>query len=214
MPSSHHYQLNDIIEIIMLTNPGKLLDIGIGFGKYGLLAREYLDLWKEGADYQNRTVQIDGIEAFEPYITPVHKFIYDNIFIGNALEILPGLRDRYDLVLLIDVFEHFSYDDGRKLLEQCRKASKNILISVPLLMSEQEAVFGNPYEEHMYAWKKKDLRHIPDKFFITNMKSLICFIGEDSSRVRDLLKKRRFRTRIIRLLDFLHVKRLLKQVVG
>jgi len=210
MPSSHYFQLNEIVDIISLTNPQKLLDIGVGFGKYGFLAREYLELWREGGEYHKWEVQIDGIEAFEPYITPVHKFIYNNIFIGNALDVLPNLKDKYDLILLIDVFEHFTYEDGLKLLEKCRKAGRNILISVPVAMSEQEAVYGNLFETHKNAWKQKDFRHIPDKFFIKNVKSMICFIGEDSLKINKILKKRRLRTGMINVVEFLHLKKIIK----
>jgi len=210
MPSSHYFQLNEIVDLISLTDPGKLLDIGVGFGKYGLLAREYLELWKDGGDYQKWVRQIDGIEAFKPYLTPVHKFIYNNIFIGNALDILPDLKDRYDLILMIDVFEHFTYQDGMNLFRECRKKGKNILISVPITMSAQEAVFGNEFETHKYAWKKEDFNDIPDKFFVCNVKSTICYIGEDSSRIKKILKKRRSRERIVSVLDFLHLKRIVK----
>jgi hypothetical protein len=214
MPSSHYFQLNEIVDLISLTDPGKLLDIGVGFGKYGFLAREYLELWNEGGDYLKWQRQIDGIEAFEPYVTPVHKFIYSNIFIGNAIDILPGLKDKYDLILMIDVFEHFSYKDGMKLLGECRKNGRNILISVPVVMSAQEAVFGNEFEMHKYGWKKEDFKDIPDKFFLNNSKSVICFIGEDSSRIKKILEKRRIRERIICILDFLHLKKAVKSLIG
>ena len=210
MPSSHYFQLNEIVDLIVLTDPGKLLDIGPGFGKYGFLAREYLELWNEGREYLKWERQIDGIEAFEPYLTPVHKFIYDNVFIGNALEILPVLKDHYDLILMIDVFEHFTYQDGLKLLAECRKKGKNILISVPVAMSAQEAVFGNEFEMHKYAWKKEDFNDIPDKFFLQNVRSTICYIGEDSSRIKKILQKRTVRTGIINILDFLHLKKIVK----
>ena len=210
MPSSHYFQLNEIVDLISLTDPVKLLDIGVGFGKYGFLAREYLELWKDGGDYQKWNRQIDGIEAFEPYITPVHQFIYNNIFIGNALDILPGLKDKYDLILMIDVFEHFTHQDGMKLLRECRTKSRNILISVPISMSAQEAVFGNEFETHKYAWEKEDFNTIPDKFFLRNVKSTICFIGEDSSRIKKFLKKRRIRESIINILDLLHLKNIVK----
>jgi SAM-dependent methyltransferase len=214
MPSSHYFQLNEIVDLISLTDPGKLLDIGVGFGKYGFLAREYLELWKDGGDYQKWERQIDGIEAFEPYLTPVHKFIYNNVFLGNAIEILPGLKDKYDLILMVDVFEHFTFQDGLKLLGECRKKGKNILISVPIAMSAQEAVYGNEFETHKYGWKKKDFKDIPDKFYLNNSKSIICFIGEDSSRVRKILKKRRIRAGIINLLDFLYLKKAVKLIIG
>ncbi len=43
MPTSHLYQISDILEIISLIRPRSVLDVGVGFGKYGLLAREYLE---------------------------------------------------------------------------------------------------------------------------------------------------------------------------
>jgi hypothetical protein len=212
MPSSHHFQLNEIVDLVSLTDPNKLLDIGIGFGKFGFLAREYLELWKEGGEYNKWTRQIDGIEAFEPYLTPIHKFIYNNIFIGDALNIIPGLTEKYDLILMIDVFEHFSLSDGLKLLEECRKHGRNILISVPIDMSAQEAVFDNPYETHKYPWKPKDFNFIGDKFFLKNIKSTICFIGEDSNRISGILKKRRFRQRVATLLNLLGMKKIIKHL--
>ena len=53
---------------------------------------------------------IDGIEACPEYITPHHKLIYNNIYIGDALNIIHTIKQNYDLILLIDIFEHFSYE--------------------------------------------------------------------------------------------------------
>jgi len=214
MPSSHHYQLNEIIELIIETNPVKLLDIGIGYGKYGFLAREYLELWEPGAAYDSHKRQIDGIEAFDAYITPLHRLIYDQIFSGDARDILPLLSDRYDLVLMIDVLEHFTYDDGLKVLEECRRCGRNILISVPRIMSEQEEVYGNPFETHRYNWKRKDFSGIPDKFFIYNAKSTICYIGEDSRYIGQILRKRKYRKNLVRILELTGFKKPLKYLLG
>ena len=210
MPSSHPYQLNEILELIIATNPRKLLDIGIGFGKYGFLSREYLELWQPDSVYNTRTHQIDGIEAFEAYLTPLHRLIYDHIYTGDAKDILPKLTDRYDLILMIDVFEHFTHEDGLKVLEECRRCGRNILISVPRIMSVQEDVFENPYETHRYNWKRKDFAEIQDKFFVYNSKSTICFIGEDSQRIGTIIKKRKRRKAIVRLLELTGMKRPLK----
>lgn len=132
MPSSHFYQLNKIIELITFTDPLTLLDIGVGFGKYGVLAREYLELWEgETKEFGKWKRIIDGIEVFPDYITPLHRFVYNKIYIGDALEIIPKLKKNYDLALLIDVVEHFEYKDGIKLIEETLKRSKNIIISTP-----------------------------------------------------------------------------------
>jgi len=212
MPSSHHYQLNEILELIIETNPGKLLDIGIGFGKYGFLSREYLELWEPGAVYGAHKRQIDGIEAFEAYLTPLHRLIYDQIFTGDARDILPAISDRYDLILMIDVLEHFTHEDGLKVLEECRRLGRNILISVPKIMSAQEEVYGNPYETHRFNWKQKDFSGIPDKFFLYNAKSTICYIGEDSWRIGTILKKGNRRRTLVRILELTGLKRPLKYI--
>ena len=213
MPSSHHTQLNEIMELIIETNPGKILDIGIGYGKYGFLSREYLELWDEGSSYDSHKRQIDGIEAFEPYITPMHRLIYDHIFTGNAKDILPSITERYDLILMIDVFEHFSYEDGLSVLKECRRCGRNVLISVPRIMSVQEEVYGNPYETHRYNWKKKDFSLIKDKFFIYNSKSTICFIGEDSQRIRRILGNLRLRKKTVRFLELTGLKKPIKYFI-
>lgn len=157
MPSSNPQYISVVVEIIRLINPLKMLDVGSGFGKYGFLAREYLELWDGREKYDKRHWQrkIDGIEVFRDYITPVHDFIYDNLYIGDVLDILPGLR-KYNLILLADIIEHFTMEDGYLLIEQCKKKADNILIVTPKNMSPQKDAFKNPYEEHRYQWNEND----------------------------------------------------------
>ena len=184
MPSSPIYQIEEVTELIILTKPESILDVGVGFGKYGFLAREYLELWDEREEYNNWQKKIDGIDAFKKYITPVHNFIYDNIYIGNALDILPTLKEKYDLILLIDILEHFDYEDGMKLLEKCKKCARNIIISTPKDIGIQNSIFGNPFEIHKFQWKKKHFKIFKNKFFIPNYYALICYIGEDAKKVK------------------------------
>ncbi len=183
MPTSHLYQLNEITELIVLTRPRSLLDIGVGFGKYGFLAREFLDLW-EAHSLGERKTRIDGIEVFQPYLTPVHAFIYDHMYTGNALDLLPTLDTRYDLILIIDVLEHFDYNTGMGLLDECMDRGRNIIISTPKDIGSQTDCFGNPFETHRFQWRKPHLEKFKDKFFVPNMFSLVCYIGDDARRVR------------------------------
>lgn len=60
MPTSHFYQLDQLTELIFILNPKSILDIGVGFGKYGFLAREYLNLNRDD-NYKNFKRRIDGI---------------------------------------------------------------------------------------------------------------------------------------------------------
>jgi hypothetical protein len=198
----------------MLTDPQKLLDIGVGFGKYGVLAREYLELWNSGNEYHGWSRQIDGIEAFEEYLTPLHEQVYSRMYKGDALTILPVLKDRYDLILLIDVLEHFTYNDGMKVLGECLKHGRNLVISVPKVMSEQGEMYGNPFETHRFNWKEKDLAFLPEKFFLKNDRSTICFAGEDAERIHGQIRSAARRRCLARIASFLHIKKILKNILG
>lgn len=210
MPTSHLYQLNEILELIFYTNPSSLLDIGIGFGKYGFLSREYLELWDGREKYNDWTRSIDGIEAYEKYITPIHKLIYDNIYIGNALDIIPKLYKRYDLIRIIDVMEHFTYEDGKHLLALCEEKGRNVIISTPRDIGIQENAFDNEFETHRFQWDKKYFSDIKNLFFIENEFSQILFYGEDVVKVKNIYdnmrlyrRKQSNKRRIKKVLPFL-----------
>jgi hypothetical protein len=214
LPSSHYLQLNEIVDLVVRTRPEKVLDIGIGFGKYGFLAREYLELWEEGAEYGKWKRQIDGIEAFEQYITPLHRHIYSEIFSGNALDILPGMKDSYDLILLIDVIEHFTREEGIRVLEECRRLGKYVVVATPKAMNPQEEVFGNSFETHKYQWKKQDFFLFPEYAVLKNPKSLIVLAGGGSREIcRGIIREKR-RTACIGFLEILGLKNVLKKVLG
>ena len=48
--------------------------------------------------YDKFTRRIDAIEAFEEYITPVHKFVYNHFYVNDVLRIIDQLDFSYDLV--------------------------------------------------------------------------------------------------------------------
>jgi hypothetical protein len=192
MPTSHFYQMNEIAELIFVKNPDSVLDIGVGFGKYGVLTREYLEVWNERYSRDQWKVRVDGIEAFKEYVSPLHNFIYDHIYIGNALSVLPGLDHQYDLILLIDVLEHFDRDEGLKLLKLCQQSAKGVIVSTPKKFLEQHDYFGNAFEIHRSHWNENDLaRAFDKKIFLRNKISLLCYAGEDINFVSKELSKRR-----------------------
>jgi hypothetical protein len=183
MPTSHYHQIGKIVEIMFLIRPKSVLDVGIGCGKYGMLAREFLEIWLEHKPYAERNIRIDGIEAFPEYIQEGQRFYYDTIYIGNALDTVPTLEN-YDLILLVDVLEHFSGEDGLKLLGSCAQKGKHILISTPLDIGDQGAVFGNEFERHRFQWKRGHFRKYGPVVFFRNYHSILCLIGPDGRRVK------------------------------
>jgi len=213
MPSSSYLQINEIMQLIIKTNPKKLLDIGVGFGKYGFLSREYLELWDSEGDYCTWERKIDGIEVFKEYITPAHNFIYDEIFIGNAIDILPTLEQKYDLILLIDILEHFDYDDGLIILKECVKRGSNIIISVPYNMLQQGDIYGNIYETHRFQWKRQHFNKFTHNYILPLISgSMIIYIGEQSNNISIFWKSQKFKY-VAKILDCIHLKKLMKRLL-
>jgi peptidylprolyl isomerase len=154
MPCSRPSALAHICNRIIEKNPTSVLDIGIGFGKFGFLAREYTDV--RLGRYFNWQTRIDGIEIFEKYVTPLQQQIYDNIYIGNAIDILPTLGN-YDMIICSDMLEHVNENDGVFLLEAIEKKSRFAMIVTPIRVLQQEALYNNEHEKHISSWSKEIL---------------------------------------------------------
>jgi len=172
------------MELILVLKADSILDVGVGFGKYGLLLREYLELWDGRGVYNQWKRRIDGIEAVRGYLTAVHHYIYDHIYVGYALEVVPTLRERYDLILLKDIIEHFSMEDGLRLKQCTTERGRNVLISTPKSVSIQSNAFGNPYETHRSQWTKADFRVFKNICFMRDRQSLIVWIGDFAVTLR------------------------------
>ena len=142
-------QISFVLEVIRQLNPGSVLDIGCGSGKYGALTREYLP-----------SARIDGIEGFAAYITDIHRVVYDNVYEVNAMEFVPKLDHGYDLAMMIDMFEHLTPDDGARILQELAKRTKHILVSVPVWHPEQDAMHGNVLQEHHAQYDVPKLRRL------------------------------------------------------
>lgn len=167
MPFSQSSQLSAIVGFIEALKPASLLDVGAGMGQYGFLARmnlENVNLFRvEGEGGRQATkaewsVRIDGIEACASYLTPVHEYAYDHIFVGDALAILPTLANAsYDLAMAIDIVEHFEAPDGLRFLAELKRvARRTALVSTPKAFVHQE-VAANPYENHRSHWTAEQL---------------------------------------------------------
>lgn len=165
MPCSRPSALARMCNRIMEKNPMSVLDIGIGFGKFGFLAREYTDV-RLGRYFDWKT-RIDGIEIFEKYITHLQREIYNNIYIGNAIDILPTLSC-YDMIICSDVLEHFSEQDGTVLLDLIKDRCKFAMIATPVTVLQQEALYDNEHERHLSAWSKEILSNWGEVFQFEN----------------------------------------------
>lgn len=157
MGTSNWQNISYNIELVKKLNPKSILDIGVGFGRWGILFREFLEIWGDNNYSGNWNRVIDGVEIFPYYIKPYHKYFYNNIYIENALDYLKNTHKKYDLINCGDVIEHFEKEDGLKLIDLCLSKSKFILINIPIGENwQQGTINNNEYEKHRSVWYNSD----------------------------------------------------------
>lgn len=167
MPSSRPDAIPEVIHLLRQLKPQSILDVGVGFGKWGHLFREYTDIVaaeQDPARYRRDhwQVRIEGIEGHAAYLTDMHRFLYNHLWVGNAQDLLPAL-DRFDLVFLGDVIEHMDKADGMRLLGHAlAKASKAVIVSTPKFETGQGGLCANELERHHSLWTAKDFKSFPN----------------------------------------------------
>jgi hypothetical protein len=166
MPSSRPNAIPVVIHLLRQIRPRSILDVGVGFGKWGHLFREYTDIneaERDPARYQptNWHFRIDGIEGHANYLTEMHRFLYNEIHVGDAAELLPKLP-HYDLIFLGDIIEHFDKPRGEQLLRDALEhANKAVVVSTPRFETEQGDLCANDLERHRSLWHARDFKKWP-----------------------------------------------------
>ena len=140
MPSSFAGSFASVVTLLQVARPRRVLDVGPGWGKYGLACREYLD----------RIERLDAIEVPQGRL-PTQDAIYDRVEEADVRDHSNERFAGYDLVLLIDVVEHMTRAEGHKLLRDICTTGASIIAATPKLWFEQRDV-RNPHEEHLSHW--------------------------------------------------------------
>lgn len=147
MPSSDINNIAPILAVLQNSRPASVLDVGCGFGKYGYLAREYLDVQRGRLRRDEWQIRVVGVEAFAAYHNPVWDFIYDKVHIGKAEEVVPTLGT-FDTIIMADIIEHFHKDAAEALVAQALKQCSMLIISTPAYFFSQGDLYGNEHERH------------------------------------------------------------------
>ena len=168
MASSTQKTLTDAItEIMKIPEPKNILDIGMGFGKWGFLCREYLEGWRSRVEPHTWKIIIDSIEIWEPFTKlPWNKIMYNNIYLGDAHGVIDKLED-YDLIIASDVIEHLEKEKATKLLESCIKKAKTMfMLNIPLGKGwlNNVIVDGNIYNKHLSSWELEEIEAFAKKY--------------------------------------------------
>jgi len=163
MPVSTSVHITHCLQYIISLGPRSILDVGCGFGLWGFLCREYLDVMEERVQPGTWQTRIDGIELFEPYIQAHQRALYTSIRIGDIRE-LASQVDEYELIIAGDVIEHLEKHEGEAVIEQLyEKATRALLVNIPLGEGwDHPERHGNPGELHRSQWVSEDFLAYPN----------------------------------------------------
>lgn len=158
MPSSSLAVAGTIVNLVHTSGARRILDVGPGFGKYGLLLREYVGSIDD-PNIGRRVGPIellDAVEAEARYVKamPWLRAIYDQVMVDVSIVDVPqGTLDAYDLVLMVDVLEHLDHDDGIDVLA---RIPGWIVVCTPRdFFQNPEADRGWETERHRSHWSAR-----------------------------------------------------------
>jgi SAM-dependent methyltransferase len=158
MPVSIWLGLEDCVQAITECWPRSVLDAGIGFGLFGHLLRQYLDVWEGRIQRAEWRIRIDGIEIDARRIQPHAHCLYDDLFVGDIRELVPvhASRTPYDVILFGDVLEHLPKDDAVCLLRKSiALAMKRVIVRIPLGDGWRKQGRDEP-DHHRSTWSLED----------------------------------------------------------
>lgn len=141
MPSSFVDSVPSVMKLLIDSAPSRVVDIGPGYGKYGLMAREYLG---------DKLLVLDCVEVKEGRLV-TQDAIYDQVFEADARTLPGDFWEGYDIALLVDVIEHMTIEEGLELLRLLRSSGCWVILSTPKIFEEQHDE-GNPFEDHVSLW--------------------------------------------------------------
>jgi mannosyltransferase OCH1-like enzyme len=134
-------QIPFCVEAILDVSPLQVLDVGIGFGRWGMLVREFCTGRKNGNASEEPGMRVIGIETTRSE-TPKHAcLLYDQIHVGGALDIIEAINERWDLVIFEDY--DWSANTAPDVLKKALNVSDYVLVNDPVLI-ESKTVNNNP----------------------------------------------------------------------
>lgn len=138
-------QIPFYIKAMLDVAPHKILDVGIGFGRWGMLIREFCAQGNNGA----APVHVIGIESQRTEVVEHAGLFYDQIHLGKPLEVLTGNDEQWDLVIFNEVTE--------EALGKALNVSDYVLVSSSALNGSRTANNGHRRNGHKFSATVTDL---------------------------------------------------------
>ncbi len=147
----------------ILEDPECKVAADIGCGSFSPLSDFKSKLTTIGIDVDARTIEVAReANAHSCYI--VADVLQDSLDEILSAHTCPG--QKFDLVTLFGVIEHFPKRIGYELLEKCEQlTSKYILLETPNGFVEQGPEYGNEFQRHLSGWFPHDFEGLGYKVY-------------------------------------------------
>lgn len=138
------WTLSNLQDVVDLTNLHTVVDVGAGAGAN----LEFYWPWMSHTTWT-------AIEAWAPNVP---RFELDVRYACCLTSDVRAIElPRADLYIFGDVLEHMPKEDAVLLWKRARLVSKYQIINMPIVHYHQDAVGGNPFEEHQYHWNSEEI---------------------------------------------------------
>ena len=102
-----------------------------------------------------------GVDIFEPYLEECRQKKIHSDYIRADIREIEFKDSSFDAVLMLEVLEHFTKEEGRLLLDKCaRWARRKVIISTPNGYMWLDELDGNPFQKHISGWSVEELQHL------------------------------------------------------
>jgi len=128
-------------------NVASLLDVGCGINT-------------PIAHVSRRPLKLIGVDGFQPSIDESRKNNkHDDYVLSDLLNIGSHFDTKsFECVVALDVIEHFSKENGFKLLESMEQlASKRVIVFTPNGFLAQDEHSGNVLQKHVSGWSVEEM---------------------------------------------------------
>jgi len=147
--------------IIPLIKGSRVLDVGCGFGRWGMLIRT--NYWETYSPDLENHLEIVGCDGFLPNVEMAGRSGHYQKVHHLVFPPIPFADNMFDTVLLADVIEHLHEEEGGKLLEEAKRvASHRVILSTPNYRAFRNAhatmTGWNSLEAHLSYWSRSYLR--------------------------------------------------------
>ena len=100
-----------------------------------------------------------GVEAFLPYLKTAKEKNTHEEYIDKKIQELEFPENSFDAVIMIEVIEHMTREDGLEILRKAEKwARKKVIVSTPSGYFPMGKVDNNIFQRHLSGWTLGEFR--------------------------------------------------------